>query len=217
MGQEAAVARWRELAGGEQVTIGNSARVEYTKAIPASFRALEQVLLRNPDWQDRLTFVQVLDRNSRAKVPGYEEEEKDIRDEAERINRRFDRRVIIISPRLDRSEMAGFYGAIDICMVASYADGQALVPKEWVIAGPPDGRLVLSRNAGSFEQLKGHVIGVDPYQTNPWHPESMARGLERALAMSQTEAMSHKAAMQTVVEATTNYHWLNSILQAIAS
>jgi len=70
----------------------------------------------------------------------------------------------------------------DVLLVNSIADGMNLVSKEGPVLNERDGVLVLSRAAGSFEQLRAGSIGVDPGDVC-----ATAVALETALLMSEKE------------------------------
>ena len=61
-------------------------------------------------------------------------------------------------------------------------DGLNLVAKEAPLVNDRDGVLVLSRNAGAYEELADHVIGVDPLDV-----DDQADGLRRAIGLGHED------------------------------
>ena len=70
------------------------------------------------------------------------------------------------------------YVDYDVLLVNPVMDGLNLVAKEAPLVNDRDGVLVLSRNAGAYEELADHVIGVDPLDV-----DDQADGLRRAVEL----------------------------------
>src|SRR3546814_20804670 len=82
-----------------------------------------------------------------------------------------------------RDQLTGFFRAARVGFVTPLRDGMNLVAKEYVACQDPEdpGVLVLSQFAGAASELAG-AVKVNPYDT-----ESVADGLQRALAMPVEE------------------------------
>jgi trehalose 6-phosphate synthase len=69
-----------------------------------------------------------------------------------------------------------------VLLVNSLADGMNLVSKEGPAVNERDGVLVLSRSAGSYAELGGAALGIDPRDIG-----ATADSLHRALCMAPEE------------------------------
>ena len=74
------------------------------------------------------------------------------------------------------------YLEYDVLLVNPVMDGLNLVAKEAPLVNRRDGVLVLSREAGAFEELGGWVVPVDPLDV-----EGQAAALERAIDLPVEE------------------------------
>ena len=70
------------------------------------------------------------------------------------------------------------YKQFDVLLVNAVFDGLNLVAKEAPLVNERDGVLVLSREAGAFEELAEWVVPVDPLDV-----EGQAAALERAIGL----------------------------------
>jgi trehalose 6-phosphate synthase len=88
-----------------------------------------------------------------------------------------------------------------------------LVAKEYVAAQDPEnpGVLMLSRFAGAAVEMQDAVL------TNPYHPEGMARDLDRALRMPLDERKVRHAKLLATVQASNAVKWAEGFLAALAS
>jgi trehalose 6-phosphate synthase len=75
-----------------------------------------------------------------------------------------------------------------------------------------DGVLVLSREAGAFEELRGSALEVNPFDV-----AATADVLARALAMSPPERARRAADLRTLVERRQSGDWLADLQAAAKS
>src|SRR5262249_50745939 len=127
-----------ELGIRHDVRIGIGVdRLDYTKGILERFRAVERLLDLEPVWRGNLSFLQIASP-SRSSIPQYREFEKQVREEADRINLRYG--TASYSPIILRAEnhspfdVFRHFRAADVCVVSSLHDGMNLVAKEFVSA-----------------------------------------------------------------------------------
>jgi len=99
----------------------------------------------------------------------------------------------------------------DVLLVNSVADGMNLVSKEGPVVNQRDGALVLSANAGSYEELRHGALGVDPLDV-----EGTARALEAALTMPPAERRRRAALLRQAVESHELSDWLRHQLKEMA-
>jgi alpha,alpha-trehalose-phosphate synthase [UDP-forming] len=187
-------------------------RLDYTKGILERLRAIEIMLERHRDIQGNFTFIQ-LSAPSRTKVHAYQELRGQIEQLIGRINGRFGGRGCLpIDYRYQghsQEELVAFYRAADVALVTPLRDGMNLVAKEYVISKlDDDGCLVLSQFAGTSRELRDAVL------VNPYHPQSMAEGIYRALTLPAEEKREAMRRMRELVRRNDIYWWLEQFLRA---
>jgi trehalose 6-phosphate synthase len=85
-----------------------------------------------------------------------------------------------------------------------------LVSKEGPILNQRDGVLLLSENAGSFDELRECAIQVSPMDIS-----SGAEALKMALTMEQEDRAAMSAKLQEKIKANTAVDWLGGQLDDI--
>ncbi|MCU4924927.1 trehalose-6-phosphate synthase [Halobacteria archaeon AArc-dxtr1] len=141
-------------------------RLDYTKGIPHRLAAVERFLDRNPRWHGEFTFVQKA-TPSRTEIPAYQRLGERVRDQVERINRRFGtdswQPIVYTEAYLSESELAALYREADLMLVSSLADGMNLVAQEYLAASVDEtGALLLSDRTGAHDRLGSHAHSIDP-------------------------------------------------------
>ena len=126
----------------------------------------------------RVTMLQITPK-SRSEVPEYARMQRDLEEEAGRINGKLGdvdwTPLRYINKTMSRSVLAGLYRMSRIGLVTPLRDGMNLVAKEYVASQAPDnpGVLVLSQFAGAAQELKSALI-VNPYNSRRPPPRSLA-------------------------------------------
>ena len=189
-------------------------RLDYTKGIPERLEAFGLLLERFPEWRGQVALVQI-SVPSREDVPEYVEQRRRIENVVGRINGQFGEATWVPVRYLYRSyspeQLAELYSAAAVGYVTPLRDGMNLVAKEYVAAqdAANPGVLVLSKFAGAAAELTDAVL------TNPWHPEGVARDLDRALRMELSERRErHKRLLTSVLRNTAN-SWAEDFLNAL--
>ncbi len=98
----------------------------------------------------------------------------------------------------------------EVLLVNPIADGMNLVSKEGPAVNQTDGVLVLSRNAGSYDELGHAALTVNPYDVS-----EMADALHRALRMDPEERRARADLLREVVERNNPWKWLSHQLADI--
>ena len=154
---------------------------------------------------------------SRADVPDYAEQRATIESIVGRINGEYGRRgwtpVRYVYRSYERPQLVALYRAAAIGYVTPLRDGMNLVAKEFVAAQDPEdpGVLLLSRFAGAAVELHDALL------TNPFHPDGMARDLDRALRMPLEERVERHVKLDAAVRRTTAVTWAEEFLAALAA
>ena len=112
-------------------------RFDYTKGILDRMRAVDELLTREPEWNRRLTVLQVA-APTRSKLASYSTLQTDALALAEDINSRHGNSsyqpIRLLIRHHEAVEIFKLFRAPDVCIVSSLHDGMNLVAKEFVAA-----------------------------------------------------------------------------------
>jgi len=185
-------------------------RVDYTKGIPERFRGIERLLEQHPFYRGRLTFVQI-GAPSRTRIKRYQDLMTEVKDEAHRINRRFQagqwKPIVFLDRHHSHDEIQTYYRAAHFCMVTSLHDGMNLVAKEYVATRADErGVLILSRFTGASHELQDALI------VNPYDADELAASIHRALEMPPEEASTRVQCMRAVIREHNVYRWAAGLI-----
>ena len=201
---------FREL-GMDAIFLGVGVdRVDYTKGILERFLAIERLLETYPVYQRQFVFVQV-GAPSRTHIPRYKDFLEEVRNEAERINRKFQtaswRPIVFLNRQHSHAEVQRYYRAADLCLVTSLHDGMNLVAKEFLAARQDeDGVLVLSCFTGAARELRDALI------VNPYDIDQTAAAIRTALEMDPHERKERMQRMRKQVREQNIYRWAGDLI-----
>ena len=180
-------------------------RTDPSKNIVRGFLGYERLLRAHPEWREKVQFHAFL-QPSRQDVTAYRAYLDEIKRTAERINRAFGTR----GWRPVRLELAenfhralAIYRDFDVLLVNPIYDGMNLVAKEGMVVNERAGALVLSENAGAFEEL-----GEFAFPVNPFDVDATAEALQAALRAPTQDREDRIAAIRRVVSAHDIGRWL---------
>ena len=185
-------------------------RFDYTKGILDRIRAIDNLLMRQPEWRGKLVFIQAA-APTRSKLDAYSTLRKEAVQLAEEVNARHGRGgykpIQLVIRHHQPHEVYELFRAADICIVSSLHDGMNLVAKEFVAARDDEqGILVLSSFAGASRELSEALI-VNPYDTH-----GMAEALGHALRMNSAEQRERMRLMRDHVRQRNVYRWAAQML-----
>ena len=186
-------------------------RLDYSKGLTQRIDAFERFLAMNPQAQNRVTFLQITPK-SRSEVPEYEAMQRQVAEQAGRVNGAIGTvdwvPIRYINRSIARPVLAGLYRIARVGLVTPLRDGMNLVAKEYVAAqdGDDPGVLVLSRFAGAARELNGALL------VNPYDVDGTAHALARALTMSREERRDRWRQMMDVLLTNDVSHWCRSFL-----
>jgi trehalose 6-phosphate synthase len=186
-------AEFEALAGGDAVRARRAAlqedrpeilvirvdRVDPSKNAVRGFEAFGRLLERSPGLRGRIRLHALLDP-SREEIPEYVDYRR-----AATVNGRFGRpgwEPVSLVLRDDFLASVAAYVEYDVLLVNPVMDGLNLVAKEAPLVNGRHGVLVLSRQAGAFDELSGWVVPVDPLDV-----DDQAEALARAVALPAAE------------------------------
>jgi len=188
-------------------------RVDYTKGIPERFRAIERFLEKFPAYRREFSFVQI-GSPSRTHIRHYQDLMKEVLEEAERINHRFQtsdwKPIIFLNRQHSHEEILPYYRTADFCLVTSLHDGMNLVAKEFVASRDDlHGVLILSCFAGASHEL-AEALTINPYDT-----EQMADAIRLALEMRPEERRMRMQRMRSTVREHNVYRWAGKLIEEL--
>ncbi|HZQ85670.1 MAG TPA: trehalose-6-phosphate synthase [Acidimicrobiales bacterium] len=206
-----AAAERLDASYGERRLIVRVDRIEPSKNIVRGFLAYEDLLRRHPEWVERVTFL-ALEYPSRETLPGYVAYRREIESMVAEINDRWRRpgwEPIVLDVADDVARSVAALQNNDVLLVNPVRDGLNLVAKEGPLLNARDGVLVLSHEAGAWDELGGAALGVHPFDIR-----ATADALAHALSMGPRERARHAAAVRAAAAARTPQDWLDDQLAA---
>jgi trehalose 6-phosphate synthase len=202
--------------GGRDLIIGVD-RLDYSKGLKQRMEAFATFLERSPAIaRERVTMLQITPR-SRSEVPEYARLQRELAEEAGRINGKFGDVDWIplryINKTMSRSALAGLYRIGRVGLVTPLRDGMNLVAKEYVAAQAPDnpGVLVLSQFAGAAQELKSALI------VNPYDIDGTAAAIAQAFAMPLEERKNRWSDMIAALRANNIHDWTANFLKVLGN
>jgi trehalose 6-phosphate synthase len=184
-------------------------RTDPSKNIVRGFRAFELFLDAHPELHGRVSMLALLDP-SRQDIPEYAEYLGAVQRAARRVNDHFQTdgwTPIDLRIEDNFAETVAAYKQYDVLLVNAIFDGLNLVAKEAPLVNERDGVLVLSENAGSYEELGGWALPVNPFDV-----EGQAEAIHAALTMSAEERRARLDAIRAHVRGHDVAEWLSAQL-----
>lgn len=184
-------------------------RVEPTKNIVRGFEAYGRLLREHPEWRGAVVFLALL-VPSRESLPIYRACAARVEEIIRRVNEEFgtpDWTPIIALRGNDHARALASMRHYDVLLVNPLVDGMNLVAKEGAILNERDGVIVLSREAGTYDQLYGGVLGINPRDT-----ADTAAALHEALSLMPWERARLRGSQLDVVWGESARLWLDDQL-----
>ncbi len=172
-------------------------RVDPSKNIVRGFEAFGLLLERHPELAGKVGFLALL-APSREDIPEYAAYLAAIKEAAAGV----EGIELDIADDFPRS-LAG-YKEFDVLFVNAVSDGLNLVAKEAFLLNTRDGALVLSENAGVYEELGGWAVTVDPLDVG-----GQADALYEALTLPAAERRRRAEAIRAHVRAHDIREWID--------
>jgi trehalose 6-phosphate synthase len=205
--------RLRDSLAGRALIIGAD-RLDYSKALPNRFTAVEKLLTEWPEMRGKFTYVQITPP-SRSDVSEYQSLRHELESAAGRVNGKFGdcdwTPIRYVNKSAPRTKLAGYYRLARVGLVTPFRDGMNLVAKEFVAAQDPKdpGALVLSKFAGAAYELRSALL-VNPYDTF-----EIAAAIKQALNMPIAERRNRWQAMMNTIELNTISGWRKAFLATL--
>ncbi|WP_328223474.1 alpha,alpha-trehalose-phosphate synthase (UDP-forming) [Streptomyces sp. NBC_00310] len=198
--------------GTPRRTIVRVDRTELSKNIVRGLHAYRQLLDDQPSWRERVVHV-AFAYPSRQDLAVYRDYMAEVQRVADDINERYGTpgwTPVILHLKDDFARSLAAYRLADVALVNPIRDGMNLVAKEVPVVSDEGCVLVLSREAGAFEEL-----GDDSVVVNPYDVVGTARALHEALSVpvdERAERMKRLAAAATALPPT---QWFLDQLRAL--
>ncbi|WP_369247445.1 trehalose-6-phosphate synthase [Streptomyces sp. R41] len=178
------MATLREQIGPDRKAIVRVDRTELSKNIVRGLLAYRQLLEDHPAWHERVVHV-AFAYPSRQDLAVYRKYTAEVQLLADEINSRYGMAgwtPVVLHVKDDFARSLAAYRLADVALVNPIRDGMNLVAKEVPVVSDEGCVLVLSREAGAYEEL-----GEDAISVNPFDVIGTARALHEALSMSLGE------------------------------
>jgi trehalose 6-phosphate synthase len=118
----------------------------------------------------------------------------------------------VVDTRDDYEQTIAGFTRYDALLVNPVKDGLNLVAKEGPLVNRRDGVVVLSPEAGAYEELHDAVVPVHPYDI-----EQGGHALYRALTMPDDERAARATSLRALAAAHTPRTWLDELLSQTRS
>jgi trehalose 6-phosphate synthase len=199
-----------ELVGDRQLIVRVD-RIELSKNLLRGFHAYDDMLERHPELRDRVILAAFC-YPSREGLPEYLAYRQEVEWLVRHLNEKWgtgDWTPIIFDPSDDYPLSVAALRRYDVLLVNPVRDGLNLVAKEGAIVNERDGLVVLSTEAGAYDELEGAVREVNPFDVS-----GTADAMVRALAASPSEREAESSELRRRAEARRPKAWLADQLAA---
>jgi trehalose 6-phosphate synthase len=189
-------------------------RMDLSKNIVRGFQAYGRMLERHPEMVGEVTFLAQL-QPSRGDVPEYARYAEVVQERAEEIDEKYGNaswKPIELSVQDNFPLSVAAYKNYDVMLVNAVRDGMNLVAKEAAVVNERDGVLVLSENAGAYEELGEHALTVNPFDL-----DEQADAIHEALTMPGEERGRRAKALRETVLSNTIEDWVEAQMRDIAA
>jgi len=188
-------------------------RLDYSKGIPHRLLAIEDFLMRYPEWREKCVYI-MLCVPSRTKVRDYVLLKQEVESLVGKINGRFGTPgwmpIYYMYRSLPFQRLLPLYTLADIAMVTPVRDGMNLVAKEYVASRTEDtGVLILSGTAGAEAEL-GEALIVNVYSK-----DDIVNALVQALEMPEEEQSRRMRTMRQRIIEYDIHHWTRSFIAGL--
>jgi trehalose 6-phosphate synthase len=184
-------------------------RTDPSKNVVRGFRAFALLLERHPELHGRVGMVALLSP-SRQDIPQYADYLAEVDAGAREVNERFGHdgwQPVELDIADDFLRSVAGYKQFDVLFVNPVFDGLNLVAKEAFLVNEHDGVLVLSENAGVYEELGEWALSVNPFDIS-----GQADALHAALTLEPGERRRRANAIREHVRTHDIRKWIEAQL-----
>ncbi|MGW4602156.1 alpha,alpha-trehalose-phosphate synthase (UDP-forming) [Streptomyces sp. NPDC004532] len=198
--------------GSPRRTIVRVDRTELSKNIVRGLLAYQELLESRPEWRERVVHI-AFAYPSRQDLAVYRDYTAEVQRVATEINSRYgtpDWTPVELHVKDDFARSLAAYRLADVALVNPIRDGMNLVAKEVPVVSDEGCALVLSREAGAFEELSEDAVAVNPYDIG-----GMAAALHEALSMGAGERAERTKRLAAQATALPPARWFLDQLAAL--
>ncbi len=209
--EERMVALRAEIGEGRRAIVRVD-RTELSKNIVRGLLAYRQLLVDHPEWRERVVHV-AFAYPSRQDLAVYREYMAEVQRLADEINAEYGTpgwTPVLLHLKDDFARSLAAYRLADVALVNPIRDGMNLVAKEVPLVSDEGCVLVLSREAGAFEELGEDAIAVNPYDV-----VGTADALHQALTMPTGERAERTKRLTAAATALPPARWFLDQLDAL--
>ncbi|MEU9604989.1 trehalose-6-phosphate synthase [Streptomyces sp. NPDC048057] len=208
------MAALREQIGGpDRRTVVRVDRTELSKNIVRGLLAFRHLLTTRPEWRERVVHV-AFAYPSRQDLAVYRDYTAEVRRVADAVNEEFGTAgwtPVVLHVKDDFTRSLAAYRLADVALVNPIRDGMNLVAKEIPVVSDEGCALVLSREAGAYEEL-----GADAVTVNPYDVTGTADALHEALSLPTAERAARTARLAAAATALPPRQWFLDQVEALA-
>ncbi|MEU3731273.1 trehalose-6-phosphate synthase [Streptomyces sp. NPDC033538] len=200
--------------GSARRTIVRVDRTELSKNIVRGLLAYRELLTGRPQWRERVVHV-AFAYPSRQDLAVYRDYTAEVRRVADSINDEFGTAgwtPVVLHVKDDFARSLAAYRLADVALVNPVRDGMNLVAKEVPVVSDEGCVLVLSREAGAYEEL-----GEDAIVVNPYDVVGTADALHEALGVAPGERAERTKRLAAAGTALPPARWFLEQLDALRS
>ena len=196
---------------GDRRLIARVDRVELSKNVLRGFLAFDELLHEHPEWRERVVFRACV-YPSRDTLADYLAYRLEVEAVVDRINSTWATpswTPVLLDLADSFARSVATLRRYDVLLVNPVRDGLNLVAKEGAALNERDGVLVLSREAGAWDEL-----GAAALEVNPFDVTQTAERLVEALTMDGEERARRAGRLRAVATARTPQDWLEDQLRS---
>ncbi|MCX4233560.1 alpha,alpha-trehalose-phosphate synthase (UDP-forming) [Streptomyces ortus] len=200
--------------GSARKTIVRVDRTELSKNIVRGLLAYRELLEDRPEWRERVVHV-AFAYPSRQDLAVYRDYTAEVQRVADEINSAYGTdgwTPVVLHVKDDFARSLAAYRLADVALVNPIRDGMNLVAKEVPVVSDDGCVLVLSREAGAYEEL-----GDDSVVVNPYDVSGTAEALHEALLVPAGERAERTKRLAAAATALPPAQWFLDQLQAVRS
>ncbi|MGW1889899.1 alpha,alpha-trehalose-phosphate synthase (UDP-forming) [Streptomyces sp. NPDC002004] len=198
--------------GSPRKTVVRVDRTELSKNIVRGLLAYRQLLADHPEWRERVVHV-AFAYPSRQDLAVYRQYTAEVARIASEINDEYGTEgwtPVELHVKDDFARSLGAYRLADVALVNPVRDGMNLVAKEVPVVSDGGCVLVLSREAGAYEELGDEAVTVNPYDVS-----GTAAALHTALSLPEHERADRTKRLAAAATALPPAQWFLEQLRAL--
>lgn len=201
-----------QIGGADRKAIVRVDRTELSKNIVRGLQAYHRLLTDRPDWRGKVVHL-AFAYPSRQDLEVYRAYTAKVEELAQEINDEYgtaDWTPVLLAVDDDFARSLAAYRLADVALVNPIRDGMNLVAKEVPVVSDEGVALVLSREAGAYEELREDAVVVNPYDLS-----ATAEALHTALTMDRGERAERSKRLAEAATALPPAQWFLDQLNAL--